>query len=390
MRPVLRCALALALALAGCKKSGEATPAAPGAAPEKAKVKIGLVTDVGGRGDQSFNDSGLRGLETWAAGLKYTPGGYVPLPAEEFKASVPADVAAQGALAHLGVEPRVVQAKSQEDYEPDLQLCVDDGAALTVGVGFMFAKSMELVAKRNPQAHFLLVDSPILDSSNTPYVLPNVATVTFREQEGSFLVGALAAQVTQTGKVGFVGGMELPLIKKFEAGFRAGVRKLRPDLPVLVSYTGSFDNASAGKQAAQDLLSKGADVIFQAAGADGLGVIAAVKDARAAGKAVYVVGVDSDQSHVAPEAVLTSMVKHVDLAVYRTIQQEQGGAFKGGDTQLGLKEGGVGLAPLHNVPNADKLQASLDALAKQIASGELKVPGTLAELEASNTPAPGK
>jgi basic membrane protein A len=210
-----------------------------------------------------------------------------------------------------------------------------------------------------------------------------VQTVIFREQEGSYLVGALAAQLTQSGKLGFVGGMELPLIKKFEAGFRAGVRKQRPDAQVLVSYTGSFDNASAGKQAGQDLISKGADIIFQAAGADGLGVIAAVKDARVAGKPVFVIGVDSDQSRVAPDAVITSMVKHVDLAVYRSIQQVQGGTFKGGDQQLGIKEGGVGLAPLRLVPNAENLQASIDALSRQIASGEIKVPGTLAELDAA-------
>ena len=382
----VRCSLALLL-LVGCKKGGE--PAAPaGASPtDKAKLKIGLVTDVGGRGDQSFNDSGLRGLETWAAGEQYSPSGYTPLPEEAFQVSIPADVAAQGAIKHLGVEPRVVQAKSQEDYQPDLQLLVDDGAALTVGVGFMFAKSVETVAKQNPNAHFLLVDSPILDGSNTPYVLPNVATVNFREQEGSYLAGALAAQVSPSGKLGFVGGMELPLIKKFEAGFRAGVRKLKPDAQVLVSYTGSFDNASAGKQAAQDLLGKGVDVIFQAAGADGLGVISAVKDARAAGKSVYVIGVDSDQSRVAPEAVITSMVKHVDLAVYRAIQQLQSGAFRAGDQQLGIKEGGVGLSPLRLVANAAALQTSITDLAQQIASGAIKVPATIPELDAASAPA---
>ncbi len=113
--------------------------------------------------------------------------------------------------------------------------------------------------------------------------------------------------------MGFVGGMEIPLIKKFEAGFRAGVQTTNPTAQVLVAYTGSFDNVAAGKQVAQDLMAKGADVVFQAAGSDGLGVIQAVKEARAAGKNVYVIGVDSDQSHLAPDAVLTSMVKRVDL-----------------------------------------------------------------------------
>jgi basic membrane protein A len=375
---VLLAMLTMLCSTIGCKKSSGTASGQGG----QAKLKIGLITDVGGRGDQSFNDSGLRGLETWAAGVKYSPSGYSPLSEDEFKATVPADVAG-GQLAHLGVEPVVVQAKSQEDYEPDLQLSVDDGTALTVAVGFMFESSVATVSKRNPNAKFLLVDSPILDASNAPYVLPNVATLTFREQEGSYLVGVLAAQVSGSGKVGFVGGMEQPLIKKFEAGFKAGVRKANPNATVLVSYTGSFDNPNAGKQAAQDLLSKGADVIFQAAGADGLGVIAAVKEARAAGKNVYVVGVDSDQAHLAPEAVLTSMVKHVDLAVYRTIQSVQTGTFKAGDVQWGIKEGGVGLAPIRvNLPNKDKLTADLDAISKQIASGEIKVPATLTELDA--------
>jgi len=377
MRRIQIAGLVALLALGGCKKS--APPADDG------KLKIGLVSDVGGRGDQSFNDSALRGLETWAAGVAYSPTGYTPVSDAAFKASIPADVAALGPLTHLDVKPLVLQAKSQEDYEPSLQqLAAESSASLTIGIGFMLENSVEAVAKRNPSAKFLLIDSAILDTQNKPYVLPNVATVNFREQEGSYLVGVLAALVSKTNKVGFVGGMELPLIKKFEAGFEAGVRDTRPATEIVPVYTGSFDNPGAGKQQAQALLAKGVDIVFQAAGSDGIGVIEAVKEARAAGKDVYAVGVDSDQSHLAPQAVLTSMVKHVDLAVYREIQKVKQGHFAPGDETWGLKEGGVGLAPIRvKLANQAAVMAAVDAARKKIESGALHVPATLAELVAT-------
>lgn len=368
-----------ALVLAGCTKhesSGTASTAAP------AGKKFGLVSDVGGRGDQSFNDSAIRGLETWAAGVRYTPSGYEKLSPDAWTQSLPPELA-KSAKAPFPITPVVIQAKSQEDYEPSLQLSVENGAALTIGVGFMLENAVETVAKRNPNAKFLLIDSQILDEKNKPYVLPNVATITFREQEGSYLVGVLAALASKTGKVGFVGGMELPLIKKFEAGFKAGVRDTNPKAEVLVGYTGSFDNPNAGKQTAQGLLDKGADIIFHAAGSDGLGAISAVKEARAAGKNVYAVGVDSDQSHVAPEAVLTSMVKGVDLAVYREVEKVLNDQFKAGDEQWGLKENGVGLAPVRvNLPDKDKLLAAVETARKNIIDGKISVPATLQELEA--------
>jgi basic membrane protein A len=370
----------LGLALSACKKDAVA-PGTP-AKVETAKLKIGLVSDVGGRGDQSFNDSAIRGLELWGAGVLYSPTGYTPVADAAFQETIPAEVKVLGALPHLPITPVVLQAKSQEDYEPQLQLAIDDGAALTIGVGFLLENAVETVAKRNPNAKLLLIDSQILDEKNHPYVLPNVATVSFREQEGSYLVGVLAALQSQSGKVGFVGGMELPLIKKFEAGFKAGVRATKPDAQILVGYTGSFDNPNAGKQTAQDLLGKGADVLFHAAGSDGLGVISAVKDARASGKNAFVVGVDSDQSHIAPEAVLTSMVKHVDLAVYRQVQKVQAGQFKAGDEDWGLKEAGVGLAPIRvKLPNLPALEAAVEQARQKIIAGEIKVPATLAELD---------
>jgi basic membrane protein A len=395
---LLRLSLMSALVLvSGCKKQPDEKPeaAAPVQAPTEAAVpqapkakelKVGLVTDVGGRGDHSFNDSALRGLELWGAGKKMESGRYTDASPEELKATLVQDLASRG-ITPLGATPVVLQSKVAEDYEPNLQLLVDQGVGLSVGVGFMLEGAVEAVAKRNPESKFLLIDSPIVGADGKPYTLPNVRTVVFREEQGSFLVGALAGLATKGGKVGFVGGMEVPLIKKFEAGFRAGVAATNPKATVLVNYTGSFDNVSAGKQVGQDLVSKGADVIFQAAGSDGLGVIQAVKEARAAKKPVFVIGVDSDQSPLAPEAVLTSMVKRVDLAVYEAVRDLRDGKLEGGDVVLGLKEGGVTYAPvLVEFPGREAALQKVEELRAKIVSGELEVPSHPSQL----TPAPAK
>ena len=372
--------LVAAVAGLGCP-SKSSDKAAPPAAP--AGMTIGLVTDVGGRGDQSFNDSALRGLELWAGGVKASGGGYTPATPDEVRASVPGDLAQKVQVRALGVTPLVLQSKHQEDYEPNLQTLVTQGSALTIGTGFMLENAVEAVAKQNPTARFLLIDSPIMDVQGKPYTLPNVKTVVFREEEGSFLVGVLAGLVTQTQKIGFVGGMELPLIKKFEAGFRAGVLQVNPKAAadLAVNYTGSFDNVQTGKQVAQDMILKGVDVVFHAAGSSGLGAIHAVKEARDAGKVVYAIGVDSDQFHLAPHAVLTSMVKRVDLAVYDVLRELAQNQFQAGDTVLGLKEGGVGYAEVRlDFPGKAEALAKVEAIRQKIVSGELKVPSNLADL----------
>jgi basic membrane protein A len=375
---------AASLALAACKKDSPSPGAAPAPRAEPALV-VGLVTDVGGRGDQSFNDSALRGLEVWAAGARFAGGRYEPLPDAARSTAIPSELAAR--VTKLSVKPLVVQSKAQEDYQPNLQLLVDQGAALTIGVGFMLENAVEAVARANPDAKFLLIDSPILDAQGAPQRLPNVRTVIFREEEGSYLVGALAGLVAK-GKVGFVGGMEIPLIKKFEAGFRAGVKTTNPGAAVLVQYTGSFDNVAAGKQVAQDLVAKGCEVLFHAAGSDGNGVIQAVKEARQAGRAVYVIGVDSDQAHLAPDAVLTSMVKRVDLAVYAAAADLAAGRFAARDEVMGLAEGGVTYAPVTlGLPDKDALLARVEALRAKVVAKAVKVPSSPAEVDAFTPPA---
>lgn len=391
--------LALAALLCACSKKKEepapgttAQAASPSAPAEKKPLPVGLVIDVGGRGDHSFNDAALRGLELWAAGKRYEGGRYVDAPAEEVRQSISSDLAAVAPdLKPLPIQPLVLQSKAQEDYAPNLQLLVDQGAKLTIGNGYLLANAVRDVATENPQALFLLIDSLVLDAQGKPKQLPNVRTVLFKEQEGSFLVGALAGLVTKTGKVGFVGGIEVPLIKRFEVGYRAGVKTTNPKAAesLMGVYTGSFNNVGAGKQVAQDLIAKGADVVFHAAGADGLGVIQAVKEARAAGKVVYAIGCDSDQSHLAPDAILTSMVKHTDLAVYQASKDLVEGKLGAGEQVLGLKENGVGMADVRvELPAKAETLQKVEALRQRIVAGQLTVPGTSTELASFQAGAP--
>jgi basic membrane protein A len=389
--------LALAALLCACPKKEEPPPAgAPGTAtaqqPAKAPTPVGLVIDVGGRGDHSFNDAALRGLELYAAGKRYEGGKYVDASPEEVRQSLPPHLTAiASTIQPLPVKPMVLQSKAQEDYAPNLQLLVDQGAQLTIGNGYMLANAVRTAAQENPKSQFLLIDSQVLDAQGKVLKLPNVRTVLFKEQEGSFLVGALAGLVTKTNKVGFVGGIEVPLIQRFEVGYRAGVKTTNPQAAqaLMAVYTGSFNNMAAGKQVAQDLIAKGADILFHAAGADGIGVIQAVKEARAAGKSVYAIGVDSDQSHVAPDAILTSMMKFTDLAIYQATKDLVDGKFSAGEQVLGLKENGVGMAEVRvDFPNKAEALKTVDALRQRIVSGQLQVPAVPGDLATFQAAAP--
>lgn len=347
----------------------EAAPVAGSAAK-----LIGLVTDVGGRGDQSFNDGALRGLESWACGLRYTASGYQPAQDEEVARSLPEDLQSKRAEIQRvpGLSPYVLQARAQEDYRPDLELLAQRHAALAVGVGFMLEDAVASEARAQPAQRYLLIDSPVLDGNGQPVVLPNVESVTFREEEGSYLAGALAGLVTKTGRVAFLGGMQVPLIQRFEAGYRAGVAATNAAAAaqLAVQYTGSFDDSSAGKRVAQSLYGGGVDVLFQAAGADGLGAIEAAKEA---GK--WVIGVDSDQAHLAPASVLTSMVKHVDYAVYLAVRDVAAGRFTPGNRELGLAESGVALAPVRvDFPGKAQALAKVEELRTAIVAGRIHVP----------------
>lgn len=310
-------------------------------APSTGKtISVGIVFDSGGLGDKSFNDSAWRGI--------------------------------QKAETELGIKVSKVESKEEKDYETNLAAMADDGNDLVIAVGLNQGKALEKVAPMYPDTKFAIVDGTVN--------APNVRMLKFKEEEGSYLVGFLAGKMTKTGKVGFVGGQELDLIKKFEYGFAAGVNAANPQATVLpAKYVGSWDNIDNAKIAADALFSSGADIVYHAAGRAGLGVIRAAKD-----KNLYAIGVDSDQDGEAPGNVLTSMIKNVDAAVFSTIKDMVDGKFESGEKIYDIAQEGVGISELkytRELVGPDVL-AELMAVKQAIADGDTKVPSTKAEYDA--------
>ncbi|MBZ0266649.1 BMP family ABC transporter substrate-binding protein, partial [bacterium] len=239
---------------------------------------------------------------------------------------------------------------------------------IVIGVGFLFADAIRAVAADFPDVHFVLVDGRIEG-------MDNVASLVFREQEGSYLVGAIGALVSKSGTLGFVGGMDVPLIHRFQAGYQAGATRVRPDVEVLIGYAGvrpeAFTDPVRGKEIATSQIARGADVVFHAAGVTGLGVIEAARD-----RGVYAIGVDSNQNPVAPGTMLTSMVKRVDNVIYTAVIDSYHGTFHGGLVEFGLAEDGVGFA-LDDL-NRDLIPAPVlervAGLRDSIIAGEIAVP----------------
>ena len=310
---------------------------------------VGVVFDMGGRGDKSFNDGAFLG----------------------------ADSAAE----HLRARVQFIEPGDGSDREAGLRLLASERRALVVGVGFIFSDDLTSLAQEYPDVNFAGVDFAVTTDAKGDVIPPppNVAALKFREEEGAFLVGALAALVGQSKKVGFLGGMDIPLIHKFEAGYRAGVKHVCPDCTVIAQYAGvtpeAFRNPSKGKELALSQYQQGVNIIFHASGSTGLGMFEA---ARSMGKGHYGIGVDADQYAEAPGFVLTSMVKGVSNAVYDTIRRVKDGTFKGGIFSYGLKEKGVGyIYDDHNkalIP--DTVRARLLQLEADIVSGRIKVPST--------------
>jgi basic membrane protein A len=297
MKSVLIGILVAGLLLAGCQGEKKETGA------EAAKPTVGLVLSVGGLGDKSFNDSAYEGLNK--------------------------------AAKELGIEPIYGQPEQMSEDEKYLRQYAEQGMDLVIGVGFLMKDALEKVSGEFPDTRFAIIDA-VVDA-------PNVASLVFREHEGSFLVGAIAGLVTKTGKVGFVGGMEIPLIHKFEVGYREGAKYVKPECDVLVAYAGSgpqaFHDPVKGKSLALSQFDRGADVIFQAAGSTGNGVIDAALE-----RGLFAIGVDANQNYMAPGHVLTSMVKRVDVSVYSIIKDTVEGNFEGGTHVYGLEVDGVGYA----------------------------------------------
>lgn len=292
--------LMLAMATLFLTACGGKKEEAPKETAVQEKLNVGIVLSVGGLGDKSFNDSAYRGLEE--------------------------------AKKELGIDFKYVEPASPAEDEQYLREFAENDYDLVVGVGFLMRDALEQVATDFPEVKFALIDETV--------DLPNVSSLLFAEDEGSFLVGALAAMMSETGTVGFVGGMEVPLIQKFQAGYEAGAKYVNPEINTLGIYTSGpnpFNDPVRGKENALSLIKQGADVVYHAAGGTGVGVIAAAKE-----RGVYAIGVDSNQDAVEEGVVLTSMVKYVDVAVFNTVKDVLNGEFKAGINVLGVAEGGVG------------------------------------------------
>ena len=310
-------------------------------------LDVGVVFDVGGRGDKSFNDGAFIGAER--------------------------------AARELGARVRFIEPGEGTDREAGLRLLAAEGMDLVIGVGFIFSDDLSQLSKEYPDVRFAGIDyAPPVDAAGNVIQPPaNLAALRFREEEGSFLVGALAALVGNSKKLGFVGGMDFPLIHKFEAGFKAGVNAVCPDCQVVAQYAGvtpeAFRNPGRGQELALSQYQSGVNVIFHASGSTGLGVFEA---ARRRGR--LAIGVDADQQAEAPGFILTSMVKRVDEAVFGAVKSVKDGTFKGGIYQLGLAESGVDYVyDEHNralIP--DSVRARVEALRAEIVAGRIRVPST--------------
>lgn len=323
---------------------------------EAPDFKAGLVTDTGGVDDKSFNQSAWEGLKKLGDEIGLTEGeGY-----------------------------RYLQSEKEADYIPNLGQFAEAGFDITFAAGFLLEDSVQSSAEQYPDAQFALIDSELSDENFNPVTMDNVATVMFEEHQGSFLVGVIAAKHTKTKKVGFVGGVTSPLIKKFENGFKAGVKYVDPTIEIVSQYAENFNDAAKGTSIAATMYSQNADIIYHAAGGTGNGVFTEAKNRKKNGEEVWVIGVDRDQHEEGmPENVtLTSMIKRVDTAVYEISKQVMDGNFPGGKTTMfGLKEDGVGIAP--STDNVSKEALDLVEEYKQkILDGEIEVPATDEEYSA--------
>lgn len=357
MRQLMKVGVALSassLVLAACGSSTSTETSTSSSSGEsstsseapKSDVKVGLAFDVGGRGDQSFNDAAAAGLDK--------------------------------AKAEFGLETQdatAVNGENEAAREERLNQLVDAGFTNIIAVGFAYAASVGKVAKENPDVHFAIIDDAS-DASKGD----NVAQLTFAENEGSFLVGAAAALMSKTGHIGFVGGVNVPLIVKFEAGYDAGAKAVNKDIKIDSTYLtqppdfSGFGDPAKGKTAAEGMYQSGADVVYHAAGGSGAGVFTAAKAANG-----MAIGVDSDQALTAEESVrsviITSMLKKVDTAVYDYLAKAAAGKNEAGNVVYDLKADGVGYSTTGDKLPADVIDKLEDYKAK-IISGEITVPDT--------------
>lgn len=307
-------------------------------------VMVGMAYDIGGRGDQSFNDSAAAGLDK--------------------------------AVSDFGIQAQELEPTAGgENREENLRLLAESGFELTFGIGFAFADAVTAAAADFPETNFAIVDS-VIDA-------PNVASIVFAEEQGSALVGAAAALKSTTGNIGFIGGVDIDLIKKFQAGFEWGAKQINPDIQIQVQYLTSvpdfsgFGDPAKGKEAALAMFQNGADIVYHAAGGSGAGLFEAAKEVSdASGSQVWAIGVDSDQYNQVSDDlkpyILTSMLKRVDVSVYKTIENYIASGTQSGVTVFDLSVDGVGYSTSGGF--LDDIADQLEELKAKIVSGELVVP----------------
>lgn len=301
------------------------------------KIKIGMVTDIGGVNDGSFNQSAWEGL--------------------------------QRAQKELGIEVRYAESKTDADYAPNIEAFVDENYDLIICVGYMLADATKKAAQANPNQKFAIIDDASID-------LPNVTCLMFEQSQASYLVGLVAGKMTKTNKVGFVIGMVSQTMNEFGYGYLAGVKDANPNATILQFNANSFGSTETGKSAATTMVTNGADVIFHAAGGTGLGVIEGCKDAG-----IWAIGVDSDQSPLAPNTILTSAMKRVDNACYEIAKAVVDGNVKSGVITYDLKSAGVDIAPTTTNLPADVLEY-VNKAKQDIINGKIDVPKTKDAFEA--------
>jgi basic membrane protein A and related proteins len=341
--------LALAIVAAGCggdddddAAEGTDTSAAEDTTTAEEPIKVGLVTDIGGLNDRGFNSLANQGLER--------------------------------AASELGAEIRVLESKSDADYIPNLSTLAEEGYDLVISVGFLMGEATHQAAEAFPDTNFAIIDFAYggegCEDTNT-CELPNLQGLLFKEQETGYLAGYLAGLVTESNTISSVGGIKIPPVDRFIAGYQAGAKASNPDIKTLNGYSEDFVDQAKCKELALDQIAEGSDIVFQVAGGCGLGALDAASE-----KNVWGIGVDADQAFLG-DHVLTSALKKVDVAVFQTIQGQADGSFQGGGVTLfGLAEEGVGLGEFS--PNAP--QEAIDETLAQIPSivdGTIEVPDAL-------------
>src|SRR5947208_4371308 len=322
-------ALLALLLISGLVFVGPACNRASYGADDKSKIHVGIVFDIGGKDDRSFNAAAWTGVKCAETGM---------LPDGKTSCGKPA----------MDIVLRDVEPGNPVSIEPAMRAFAERGYDLVIGVGFAQSPIMQNVARDYPNIHFAIIDGASFeDDGKRPK--GNVALLVFQGHEGSYLVGLIAGMTSKTGTLGFIGGMDIGLIHRFEGGFEPGAKAANPKIQVIQNYVGvtdaAWNNPGKGKEIALAQISKGADVIFTAAGNSGLGAFDAVEQAGkdSSGRAThFVIGVDWNQNGVKPGFVLTSMVKRVDNAVYDIVKEVVDGKFKGGFDVFGLESDGVG------------------------------------------------